>query len=134
MFLFVLSLLTVSTFAEENAFRKTALRMVKGEISREYHYYQVKTSQGTIVDMILDTQGVFRKAKGENPEKDELFVGEFGITLAEALKLAQKKNMKPSEWEFSQEGKDWYYTFREIRKNCDETEIKINASKGSIVE
>lgn len=134
MLIFILSLLTVFSFAEENAFHKTALRMIKGEISKEFHYYQIKTPKGSTVHMLLDTDGVFRKARGQNPEKDELFIGEFGITLAEALKLVQKKKIKPTEWEIEQEGKDWYFTFREIRKNCDESEIKINASKGTVIE
>ncbi len=134
MFIFVFTILSISTFAVENAFHKTTLRMVKGEIAKEFHYYQVKTPKGSTVEMLLDTDGVFRKAKGDDPEKDELFIGEFGITLAEALKLAQKKNMKPTEWELEQEGKDWYYTFREFRNNCDETEIKINASKATVVK
>ncbi len=134
MIIFILSFFSFCSFAEQVDFHKTALRLINGEIVNEYRYYQVKTSKGSVVDLLLDKEGIFQKARGQDPDKDELFIGVAGLSFSDALKLARKNNLKPTEWNIEQEGREWFYSFREIRKNCEEREIKINASNGTLVK
>lgn len=117
-----------ATAHEKSAY--TALRMVKGKIENTYEVYSMRTSKGSIVHITFDEKNALVNAEGENPEKDELFIGAMGFTLTEALANAKKEGIKPQSWEFQKENQIWTYLFSEKFPDGKEKLIKIDASNG----
>lgn len=131
--LFLCLLFSLSSFADTELARSNAKRMIPDGQITEYHYYRTKTSKGTTVELYFDDAGVFRRAGGNQPENDELYIGKLGLNLADAFKLIQSKKVKINEWKLEEENGNWIYTFFEIRGPGDETIHKVDALKGKLL-
>ncbi len=132
-FLF-LTLLSLNTSANDELIRKNALRMVRGEVSSKFIAYRMKTAEGSYVGLVFNEDGDFLKAEGEHPEKDELYIGKFGLSLREAFKLVKKSNPNVSGWKISEENGNWIYSFTDQSPECGEKKIRVDALKGKIIE